>query len=322
MMILVLSQYIAVGVFFCNFEKSLSCSINIAMHGSGNVTLMSDQPEITPNFIDLKKPFAAKSPRLARMIPDFIYTFLKWIIHIDMINGLIYKHRDKFGLPFVKAILEEFELKAEISPSGWSIPGSGRFIIASNHPLGGLDGLVLLDIVGSTRPDVVFPVNDLLMAIPGLKSLFIPINKHGKNTENIEIIHGTFASHKTILYFPAGLVSRKQKGGIIKDLEWKKTFITQAKKYQRDIIPVFISGSNSNRFYNIANWRKALGVKSNLEMLLLPDEMMKSRRKNIRVFFGEPIPFTYLDSSRTDKEWAELIKEKVYELGSSANSKG
>lgn len=282
---------------------------------------MSDQQEITPNLIDLKKPFAAKNPRLARLIPDFVYTFLKRMIHIDRINGYIYKHRDKFGLPFVKAILEEFELKAEIFPKGWSIPGSGRYIIASNHPLGGLDGLVLLDIAGSSRPDVVFPVNDLLMLIPGLKPLFIPINKHGKNTENVEIIHDTFASDKTILYFPAGLVSRKQKGGIIRDLEWKKTFVTQAKKYQRDIIPVYISGRNSGRFYNIANWRKALGIKANLEMLLLPDEMMKSGRKQVRIYFGEPIPYTTLDKSRTDKGWAEFIKEKVYALGEDTSAK-
>ena len=283
---------------------------------------MSDQLEITPNFIDLKKPFAAKNPRLARMIPDFIYTFLKWIMHIDVINGYIYNHRDKFGLPFVKAMLKEFELKAEIFPPGWSIPDLGRYIIASNHPLGGLDGMLLLDVVGSIRPDVVFPVNDILLFIPGLKSLFIPINKHGKNTGNVKIIHDTFASNKTILYFPAGLVSRKQQSGIIKDLEWKKTFVTQAKKYHRDIIPVFISGRNSNRFYTVANWRKALRIKANLEMLLLPDEMMKSKRKYIRVFFGDPIPYESLDSSRTDFAWAQFIKEKVYELGSFANSKG
>ena len=282
---------------------------------------MIDQTEITPNFIDLKTPFAAKNPRLARMIPDFIYSFLKGIIHIDIINGYIYKHRHKFGLPFVKAILKEFEVDSETSPLNWTFPDSGRFILASNHPLGGLDGLVLLDIVGSVRPDVVFPVNDILMLIPGLKPVFIPINKHGKNTENVKIIHDTFASDKTILFFPAGLVSRKQKGGDIKDLEWKKTFITQAKKFQRDIIPVFISGRNSNRFYTVASWRKALGIKANLEMLLLPDEMMKSRRKHFCVFFGDPIPFTTFDSSRTDFAWAQFIKEKVYTLGSDKSDK-
>ena len=282
---------------------------------------MEDHPEITPNFIDLKTPFAVKNPRLARMIPDFVYTFLKRLIHIDIINSYIYNHRKKSGLPFVKAILEEFELTADVMPAGWAVPDKGRFIIASNHPLGGLDGLVLLDIVGASRPDVVFPVNDLLMLIPGLKPVFIPINKHGKNTENVRIIHDTFASEKTILYFPAGLVSRKHKGGEIRDLEWKKTFITQAKKFQRDIIPVFISGRNSNRFYNIANWRKRLGIKANLEMILLPDEMMHSRKKRIKVIFGDPVPYKSLDSSRTDVEWAEVIKQKAYALGTDQNTR-
>jgi 1-acyl-sn-glycerol-3-phosphate acyltransferase len=280
---------------------------------------MNDYPEITPNFIDLKKPFVAKNPRLARLIPDFVYTFLKRIIHIDKINLLIYNHRDKFGLPFVRAILNEFDVKPEVAPPGWKFPDSGRFIIASNHPLGGMDGLVLLDVVGSMRPDVVFPVNDILLFLPGLKSLFIPINKHGRNTENLEIIHNMFRSDKTILYFPAGLVSRKQKGGVIRDLEWKKTFITQAKRYQRDVIPVFISGRNSKRFYRIANWRKALGIKANLEMLLLPDELMNTKKTRICVHFGEPVPYTSFDSSKTDREWAEFIKEKVYALGCAAN---
>jgi putative hemolysin len=279
---------------------------------------MNEYPEITPNFIDLKKPFLAKNPRLARVIPGFVYGILKRIIHLDRINSYIYKHRDKFGLPFVEAILDEFGVHAQVSPEGWKIPEKGRFIIASNHPLGGLDGLVLLNTIGSLRPDVVFPVNDILLFLPGLKPLFIPINKHGKNTENINIIHATFASDKTILYFPAGLVSRRQ-NGIIRDLEWKKTFITQAKKYQRDIIPVFISGRNSGRFYTIANLRKKLGIKANLEMLLLPDEMMKTKKQKITVHFGNPIPYSTFDSSRTDREWAEIVKQKVYSLRTETN---
>jgi putative hemolysin len=172
-----------------------------------------------------------------------------------------------------------------------------------------------MHIAGQSRPDVVFPVNDLLMFVPGLKPLFIPINKHGKNIENVEIIHQTFASDKTILYFPAGLVSRKQKGGKILDLDWKKTFVTQARRYQRDIIPVYISGRNTNFFYNLANLRKKLGIKANIEMMLLPDEMMRQNNKTVRLTFGNPIPWSSFDRSHTDPEWAQIIKEKVYGLG-------
>jgi putative hemolysin len=279
---------------------------------------MTDLPEITPNFIDVKALIAAKNPRLLKFIPGFFFTLLKRIIHQDRINGYIYNHRDKFGLEFVDAILHEFGVNIEVrksnSASQTLIPDTGRFILAANHPLGGLDGMAFLQVAGAVRKDVIFPVNDLLLFIPGLKPLFIPINKHGKNTENVEIIHRTFASDQTILYFPAGLVSRKQKGGIIKDLEWKKTFITQAKRYKRDIIPVYISGKNTNFFYNLANWRKRLNIKANIEMLFLPDEMMRQNDKTVRLISGDPIPWTSFDKSRTDAEWAALIREKVYEL--------
>jgi 1-acyl-sn-glycerol-3-phosphate acyltransferase len=285
---------------------------------------MIEPVEITPNFIDVKSLFAAKNPRLLKIIPGFIFSIIKKIVHQDTINGFIYKHREKFGLAFVSAMLREFGVKVEVMKSPGStigvnnlpekIPLHGRFIIASNHPLGGLDGLALMHIAGQSRPDVVFPVNDLLMFVPGLKPLFIPINKHGKNTENVEIIHQTFASDKTILYFPAGLVSRKQKGGKILDLDWKKTFVTQARRYQRDIIPVYISGRNTNFFYNLAKLRKKLGIKANIEMMLLPDEMIRQNDKTIRLIFGDPISWSSLDRSHTDFEWAQIIKDKVYHL--------
>ena len=191
---------------------------------------------------------------------------------------------------------------------------SGRYIIASNHPLGGLDGMALMQAVGRMRRDLVFPVNDILMNVPGLQPLFIPINKHGKNTDNVRIIDETFSSEKVILYFPAGLVSRKQKGGVIRDLEWKKTFISKARRYHRDVVPVHISGQNSNFFYNLSNWRKRLGIKANLEMLYLVDEMVKQKDKPIRITFGDPIPWTTFNKSRTDSQWAEWVKEIVYSL--------
>jgi putative hemolysin len=285
---------------------------------------MNSCTEIPPNFIDVRAVFAAKNPRLLKIIPGFFFTIIKRIIHQDTINHYIYKHREKFGLDFVGAILNEFGANIEAGKAtrssdpegdpGPIIPPNGRYIIASNHPLGGLDGLALLHVAGKVRPDVIFPVNDLLMFIPGLQPLFIPINKHGKNTENVETIHRTFASGQTILYFPAGLVSRKQKKGVIMDLDWKKTFVTQARKYQRDIIPVYISGRNTNFFYNLANLRKKLGIKSNIEMLFLPDEMFRQKNKCIRITFGDPIPCSTLDRSRTDQEWAAYIREKVYSL--------
>jgi 1-acyl-sn-glycerol-3-phosphate acyltransferase len=286
---------------------------------------MTTPVEISEHFIDVEQLFARKNPGLLKILPKFIFTYLKKITHQDEINGYIYRNRDKFGLDFIDAILEEFGVKSEViipqtlSPSHpptltTLISPTGRYIIASNHPLGGMDGMALIQVVGKVRKDIVFPVNDLLTYLPGLKPLFIPINKHGKNTENLEIIENTFASGKVILYFPAGLVSRKHKGGIIKDLDWKKTFISKAKKHKRDIIPVYISGRNSNFFYNLAYLRGKLRIKANIEMLYLVDEMAKQKGKTIKMIFGQPIPYTTFDRSKTDVQWAEFVKEKVYAL--------
>jgi putative hemolysin len=278
---------------------------------------MPDQLEITRHFIDIEKLFGIKNPKLRKMLPKFIFNYLRRIVHEDFINLMIYRYRDKSGLDFVSAIVAEFGVRMKVyppSPGAPILPPAGRIIVSSNHPLGGLDGLVLIHVVGQVRPDLIFPVNDLLTFIPGLKPLFIPINKHGRNTENIEIIDTTFASDKVILYFPAGLVSRKHAGGIIKDLDWKKTFISKAKRYHRDIIPVYISGRNSDFFYNLANWRRRLGIKSNIEMLYLPDEMIRQKDRTVKIIFGEPVSYLQFDKTRSDARWAEYVREKVYQL--------
>jgi len=284
--------------------------------------------EITRNLIDIEGVIAEKNPKLLKVLPGFVIAYLKRIVHQDFINDAIYRNRDKVGLAFVEVILREFGVKMEVKDgrrqtadggrgtAGLStlIPASHRLIIAANHPLGGLDGMALMNQVGKVRSDIVFPVNDLLMNVPGLKPLFIPINKLGKNSDNIRIIDDTFASEKTILYFPAGLVSRKRPGGVIADLEWKKTFITKARKFERDILPVYITGRNSGFFYNLSLWRRRLGIKANIEMLYLVDEMVKQKDKTICMTFGDIIPYTTFDRSRTDTDWARYVREAVYSM--------
>ena len=268
--------------------------------------------EIKKDFLNIQKIFYTKSPALAKMVPKFVYNYLKRIIHESELNELFYNNKDKFDFDLVNSILEGFQI--EIIVKGLeNVPSTGRYIIASNHPLGGFDGLALMSVVGKIRKDIVFPVNDLLMNLPNIKGLFIPINKHGSNAENVKIINDTFASDVMILFFPAGLVSRKQSGKIL-DLEWKKTFITKAKRFKRDIIPTYIDGRNSNFFYNLANLRKFLGIKTNIEMLYLSDEIFKQKNKTINIVFGKPIPYSKFDKTNSDQKWAEFVKQQAYSL--------
>ncbi|MEW5845761.1 MAG: 1-acyl-sn-glycerol-3-phosphate acyltransferase [Bacteroidota bacterium] len=266
------------------------------------------------NLIDIDRVIASKSPRLQRALPRFIIRYLKRIIHQDEINEVLQKHGDKQGVDFIDEALKVMQVTYSVKGIE-NLKPDGRYLFASNHPLGGLDGMILIHLLGKRYPEVKFPVNDLLMHITQLHNIFIPINKHGsQSSKNVKLMDATFASDAQVLYFPAGLCSRKQHGKI-EDLEWKKSFIIKAIQHKRDVVPVFFSGRNSNFFYNLAKLRTFLGIKANIEMLYLVNEMFKQKGKSITVIIGEPIPYTTFDGSKTPAEWAKWVKSVVYELG-------
>jgi putative hemolysin len=268
--------------------------------------------ESQPMLIDVQKVFADKNPTLSRMIPGFIVSYLKRIIHQDEINAFLMQHGHLKGLPFVDEVVNMF--RPSITLRGLdNITPEGRFVVASNHPLGGLDGIVLMQAIGKVRHDIQFPVNDILLNISNLQPLFVPINKHGSNADNIRILNETFEGNSIVCYFPFGLVSRKRKG-IIRDLDWKKTFLSKARRYKRDVVPTHISGRNSDFFYRLANLRKFLGIKANIEMLYLVEEFFKQQDQDICITFGSPIPWQFFDRRHTENQWAERLRGFVYYL--------
>ena len=263
--------------------------------------------------IDIEAVFRNKNPKLARLLPRFILRYLKRIVHEDEINIFLTKHGKKRNLEFIEAVIEEFNVTIQTEGTENFSP-STKYIFAANHPLGGFDGMVLMKIISRYFKDFKFLVNDLLMNITPIADLFIPINKHG--SQGIEAalqMEKAFESGAQILTFPAGLVSRKIKGQIM-DLPWQKNFITKAIKYQRDIIPVHFSGRNTNFFYRLANLRKFVGIRANIEMLYLADETMKHRNKHLVIKFGKPISWKTFDKSKKPIEWAKWVKERAYAL--------
>lgn len=264
-------------------------------------------------LIDIEKVVETKSPLLKRLLPRFLISYLKRLIHQDKLNYYLTTFGHLKGVEFIAAVLTDMNTTLEIKGLD-HIPFHEKCIIASNHPLGGLDGLALMLAVSHRRPDIIFPVNDILMNVKPLKPLFIPINKHGSNAENIKIINDTFASDKVVCYFPFGLVSRKIKGKI-KDIEWKTTFITKARRFERDVIPTHISGRNTSFFYNLSKYRKQLGIKANIEMLFLVDEFIKQSNHTLVITFGEAVPHATFDKRFTHVEWAEKMRKYTYRLG-------
>lgn len=272
---------------------------------------MTDQKNYAP--FDVKEVIASKNKKLANLLPGFIIRYLKHIIHQDELNGLMSRNHHKKGIVFADSVLKEMNITFKLVGEE-NIPSQGRYIFASNHPLGGPDGIILISILGKFYKDIKFLVNDLLMNISNLESVFVPINKHGGQAKQAaQKIEQAYMSDAPILIFPAGLVSRKQKGKI-KDLDWKKSFIAKAVKHKRDIIPIHIGGRNSNFFYNLANLRKYFGIKSNLEMLYLPNELYKQKGKQFTITIGKPIPYQTFNRSLSYEKWAEKVKNEVYSI--------
>jgi putative hemolysin len=263
--------------------------------------------------VNIREVFRNKNPRLAGLLPGFIFRYLEKIVHQEDINGFLERHGEKTGLEFVHAVIEEFDVKLTVKGIE-NIPKEGRYIFASNHPLGGFDGLLLMSVLEKRFNGFKVLVNDILMNIKNLHPLFIPINKHGKqDLEAAKTLDETYHSDLQILTFPAGFVSRRIKGQIV-DLIWKKNFITKSIQFKRDIIPVFVSGRNSEFFYRLGSIRRLLGIRANLEMFYLVDETFKHRHKSFSITFGTPVSFQTFDKSRKSVEWARWVKEKVYAL--------
>lgn len=275
---------------------------------------MAETPESnTLQMIDIRKVFHDKSPAIARFIPGFVYRWLEGFLHIDWFNGFTSKHGHKVGMEFLEAAFKEFNVKM-VFVGVENLPEEGRFLFVSNHPLGGFDGNMLTHLLRSHYPQVIVLVNDILMNIKNLEEFFVPINKHGGQArDNVRLLEETYASEAQILSFPSGFVSRKIHG-VVQDLPWQKSFIGKAVQHKRDVIPIHVSGHNTKRFYRIANIRKFLRIKWNLEMFFLPDESYRHRNKTFTFTIGKPIPWSQFDRSHKPLEWAALVRELVYRL--------
>jgi len=270
------------------------------------------------NLIDFRQIFESKAPKLMKRMPNWLFRRIQKLLHEEDINTILSKYGHLQGVEFVQAVIKDFNLNVVVKGAE-NLTASDRILVASNHPLGGLDGIALIGTVGSYCPEPVTPVNDFLLFIKNLQPIFIPVNKVGKGVankqENLRLFNETFAGDRAICYFPFGLCSRKVKGGKIMDLDWKKTFISKSKEYHRDIVPTHIDGHNTRFFYNLARLRKRLKIKVNIEMAFLADEFFKQRNQTLTIVFGKPIPYQTFDNRHTDAEWAEILRCFSYNLG-------
>ena len=272
---------------------------------------------ITQKTVDIEKVLRSKMGKNARWVPKPLVNWLKHIAHEDQVNDFLWRARDLQGTPWLVDCLDFLSVKIEVEGAENLPPkDDGRlYTFVSNHPLGGIDGVALGSVLG-TKYDGRFRylVNDLLMNLPGLAPLCIPINKTGKQGRSFPaMVEAGFQGDTHILMFPAGLCSRKRNGHIC-DLEWKKTFVGKSVETERDVVPIFFEGRNSNFFYRLSNISDRLVKKVNIAMLFLVDEMFKNTGNTFRIHIGKPIPWQNFDKSKTPAQWAQEVKRVVYKL--------
>ncbi len=278
--------------------------------------LLEETISLSPVFqIYIDKILKEKAPRSAKKIPGFLVKWMMKIVHQDEINEALRYIDGHTGADAMIELVRYFNVTIHLKGME-NIPENGKFIFASNHPLGGMDGICLSAILGRKYNEKVkYIVNDILYFLEPLQPVFVPVNKHGaQSRQSAVLLNEAFESDNQIITFPAGICSRKQQGKI-EDPEWKKMFILKAMEYQRDVIPVYFEGRNSSFFYWLAGVRKKMKIKFNIEMLFLPAEMFRQRNSTFTVFFGKPVPWQSFDHSKDVQEWADWMKSVVYQMG-------
>ena len=272
---------------------------------------------ITEKTIDVREILNGKMGAKAKYVPAFAVKWLERILHQDEVNDFLWQNRHLTGVPWLESCVKYLGMTLDIvGEENMPADGDGRlYTFVSNHPLGGQDGVALGALLGRHYGGRFrYLVNDLLMNLPGLAPLCVPITKTGHQSRNFPaMVEACFHGDNHVIMFPAGICSRRIDGQI-HDLPWRKTFITKSVETKRDVVPVHFGGRNSDFFYNLANICKRLGIKFNIAMLYLADEMYKNRDKTFRVAIGKPIPWQTFDKSRTPAQWAQYVQDIVYKL--------
>ena len=263
--------------------------------------------------IDIGAVLQTKAPRLSQRIPAFAVQWLRRTIHEAEINHILRTYWDLPPQEFIRACFREWEVT--YSAEGLErLDPKGRYLFVANHPFGGMDGMMLADKLIERFGDAPVVVNDLLMHLEPLRPLWIPVNKYGaQNAAYARKFDEEMFGERQILTFPAGLCSRRIRGEVT-DLPWKSSFLKKAYASQRQIVPLFVEGRLSNFFYRMTALRKMLGVKFNIELLWLPDEMFSQKGRHFRIVAGEPIPMAELQEQGSLHEQTEYIRKKTYFL--------
>ncbi|MED5509681.1 MAG: lysophospholipid acyltransferase family protein [Pseudomonadota bacterium] len=271
-------------------------------------------------MLNIEQAVQQKFPRFQHTSPWIkkpTLGFLRKITHEHEVNRFLDLHQDLRGFDFIDQVLDYFNFSYSISHRDRiNIPASGRVVIVANHPLGALDGLSLLKLVGEVRRDVKIVANDMLMNFAALESLFLPVDNLSKSTRKSSVarIVDSLNNDEAVIVFPAGEVSRIRPSGV-RDGKWNSGFLNFAKKTNAPILPIFIGARNSSLFYSASMVYKPLSG------MMLAHEMFNKNSKNITMRVGETIPYQQIEQLPLVKaEKAKLLRRHLYRIAKGKKS--
>lgn len=274
---------------------------------------MSDTKRVRLN---IEKILEDKNPRLKRWIPSFVIKWIEKLLEVKKHNEILEIYENRPPIEFIDGALDYVGVKYSLHNTH-NVPKDDKVLFAANHPLGGIDGMILATAIEKIKPNVKLIVNDILLNIEPLKPIFVGVNKHGAQATQLSLkLDELYNSQSPIINFPAGMCSRLTKKRGIEDLKWKHSFVSKCMVTNRVVVPTYVKAQNSMFFYKFAKWREKLGVKINLEMVLLSREIFLQKGKEVKIYFGEPIE---LNNSKSTRQWSEYIREQVYKMKTENN---
>ena len=267
----------------------------------------------TDYLLDLNKVLG---PKLSKKLPGFAKRFIARRLHVKQINDCV-MHAEHFaGVGFFDEALNYLDITYRVRGEE-NIDLSKKYIYVCNHPLGGPEALIIGSIFRRIYGDgFIVPSNQILYNLKPLQEFFVPVSVGGRQGRDIsDKVASMFDSGRQVLVFPAGLCAKTIKG-VVTEMPWKKMFVTQARKYQRDVIPIHISGHNSKWYFFLSWLSRTLKLKFNLGMIYLVDELFKQKGNEFVITFGKPIEYDRFDKTKTDLQWADEVKNIVKNLAS------
>lgn len=266
-------------------------------------------------MISVERSFYERFPRLAegrpRELARPVVELLRRVACEERINAFLAETKGLVGFAFVERAIELLQLRYSVANTDReNIPVEGRVVIVANHPLGALDALALIHLVGSVRRDVKVLANDLLLQFTQLKPLLLPLPVFGGGSAHggARAAYRALENDEALIVFPAGEVSRMRAAGV-RDATWSPGFVRLALKTGAPVVPVHIAAQNSPVFYGVSMLAKPLSS------LLLPREMFGAARARIELQVGENVPAAALtQSTQQPQRIAQQMRTHVYRL--------